>query len=207
MRKKERLAIIGTGVAGMGAAHHLQDHFDITLFEKNNYVGGHTNTVYVDEQGTDIPIDTGFMVFNKITYPNLVRLFNDLKVPIKETDMSFSVQFKPTGLEYNGSGFSGLFAQKRNIFRPSFLSMLYQINRFNEQSVQDLNSGHYDDYSLKEYIEAKGYGKDFTRKYIVPMSSAIWSTPMDVTLDFPFETIVRLSLEFSKDPNTHSIDS
>jgi predicted NAD/FAD-binding protein len=191
MRKKESLAIIGTGIAGMGVAYFLNDYFDLTLFEKNDYIGGHTNTVYVEEGDKQLPVDTGFMVFNKKTYPNLVRLFEKLDVPIKETEMSFSVQFKPTGLEYNGSGFAGLFAQKRNVIKPSFLKMLLQISRFNEQSVKDLDSGEYDHISLQEYIDEKGYGSDFTRKYIVPMSSAIWSTPMDTTLQFPFATIVR----------------
>ena len=191
MRRKESLAIIGTGIAGMGSAHFLKDHFDLTLFEKNDYVGGHTNTVYVEERNKQLPIDTGFMVFNKVTYPNLVKLFKELDVPIKKTDMSFSVQFRPTGMEYNGSGFEGLFAQKSNILKPSFLKMLLQIKRFNEQSVIDLETGEFDNYSLQDYIEEKGYGTDFTKKYIVPMSSAIWSTPMDTTLQFPFSTIVR----------------
>ncbi|MFY0652244.1 MAG: FAD-dependent oxidoreductase [Cyclobacteriaceae bacterium] len=191
MNSRESLAIVGTGIAGMGAAHLLKDHFDITLFEKNNYVGGHTNTVFVDEDEKIIPIDTGFMVFNKVTYPNLIDLFNDLKVPIKETDMSFSVQHRPTGLEYNGSGFSGLFAQKRNYLNPKFLKMLLDINQFNSQSIKDLESGDFDQCSLKDYIAAKGYGKNFVEKYIVPMSSAIWSTPSKVTLNFPFVTIVR----------------
>lgn len=189
--QKEKLAIIGTGIAGMGAAHFLKDQFDLTLFEKNNYVGGHTNTVVVDENGIDVPIDTGFMVFNKVTYPNLLQLFEELNVPIKKTDMSFSVQYRPTGLEYNGSNMDGLFAQRRNIFNPRFLKMLYQINRFNKESVKDLQSGNFSNYSLQDYISFKKYGKDFTLKYIVPMSSAIWSTPMDVTLQFPFETLIR----------------
>jgi predicted NAD/FAD-binding protein len=188
---KEKLAIIGTGIAGMGAAHLLKEHFDLTLFEKNDYVGGHTNTVNVKEGEKDVPIDTGFMVFNKVTYPNLVKLFETLDVPIKKTEMSFSVQHKPTGLEYNGSGFAGLFAQKKNLFNPGFLKMLLQIKHFNDNSIKDLESGTYDDFNLADYIKEKGYGDSFTQKYIIPMSSAIWSTPAEVTLQFPFVTIVR----------------
>jgi uncharacterized protein len=188
---KQKLAIIGTGIAGMGAAHFLNEHFDLTLFEKNDYIGGHTNTVYAKENDNQIPIDTGFMVFNKVTYPNLISLFESLDVPIKKTDMSFSVQYKPTGLEYSGSGFSGLFAQKRNYFNPVFLKMLLQIKRFNNQSVLDLESGRYDNYSLEAYIKERKYSKSFTEKYIIPMSSAIWSTPSNITLNFPFVTIVR----------------
>ena len=113
----EKLAIIGSGIAGMGAAYFLNDKFDITIFEKNDYVGGHTNTVTVDENGKPVYIDTGFMVFNKVTYPNLTKLFEKLNVPIKPTSMSFSVTHVESGLEYSGSGLKGLFSQRRNITR------------------------------------------------------------------------------------------
>jgi predicted NAD/FAD-binding protein len=132
----KKIAIIGTGIAGMGAAHFLQKHFDIVLFEKNNYIGGHTNTVTVEEEGEHIPIDTGFMVFNLVTYPNLVKLFNELKVPTKQTSMSFSVQHLPTRLEYAGTSLNHLFAQRRNLFRPHFIRMLKQIDRFNKESLE-----------------------------------------------------------------------
>src|SRR5438046_2628597 len=109
----EKLAIIGTGIAGMASAHFLQKKYELTIFEKNDYVGGHTNTLTVDENGKDIFIDTGFMVFNHVTYPNLKKLFDELNVPTKKTDMSFSVQHIPSGLEYCGSGIKGLFAQRK----------------------------------------------------------------------------------------------
>ena len=189
--KKQRLAIIGTGIAGMGSAHLLQHSYDIELFEKNNYVGGHTNTVYVEEDGQQIPIDTGFMVFNKQTYPNLINLFNQLKVPIKKTSMSFSVQHKSSQLEYCGSGFSGLFAQRKNIFNTQFIKMLLEINRFNKESLQDLVNGNLEDLTIQEYIQQKKLGKEFTDKYLIPMSSAIWSTPPDVSLKFPIKGLVH----------------
>lgn len=191
---KEKLAIIGTGIAGMGAAHLLQKDFDITLFEKNEYVGGHTNTVFVEEEGVHIPIDTGFMVFNKQTYTNLVQLFQELNVPIKKTSMSFSVQHKQSGLEYCGSGLSGLFDQKKNIFSGRFIKMLLQINKFNKESVQDLNNDALTNLSISEYISKKKYGADFIEKYLLPMSSAIWSTPPDISLKFPAESLVRFFL-------------
>jgi predicted NAD/FAD-binding protein len=191
---KEKLAIIGTGIAGMGAAHLLQKHYDISLFEKNKYVGGHTNTVFVEEDGVQIPIDTGFMVFNKETYPNLLNLFNELCVPIKKTDMSFSVQHKTSNLEYCGSGFNGLFAQRKNLFSPAFIKMLLQINRFNKESVQDLNCGFLKNLSIADYIGQKSYSSDFLEKYLLPMSSAIWSTPPDTSLQFPAESLVRFFL-------------
>ena len=149
------LAIIGTGIAGLGCAHFLHRHFDLTLFEQNDYAGGHTNTVTLDEpvaealplpsRGTGsrsatrkIPIDTGFMVFNQVTYPHLTRLFTQLAVPIKKTDMSFSVRHADTGLEFAGSSLNHLFAQRRNLFRPRFYRMLAAINRFNSEALAAL---------------------------------------------------------------------
>lgn len=187
----EKLAIIGTGIAGMGAAYLLKDYFDITLFEKNNYVGGHTNTVSVNEQGKEIYIDTGFMVFNKVTYPNLTKLFERLDVPIKPTSMSFSVNHVKTGLEYNGSGLKGLFSQRKNIFNPKFISMLFQINRFNNDCSEVLVDEKYNSYSLKDYVDEKGYGNEMLEKYLIPMSSAVWSTPPDKMLGFPAKTLIR----------------
>jgi len=188
---KEKMAIVGTGIAGMGSAYFLNDKFDITLFEKNNYVGGHTNTITVNEEGKDIHIDTGFMVFNKVTYPNLTKLFDKLDVVVKPTGMSFSVQHVDSGLEFTGSGIGGLFAQRKNIFSPRFIKMLVQINRFNNECLEVLESDKYSDYSLDEYVKEKGYGDDFLKKYLVPMSSAVWSTPPDKMLRFPAKALIR----------------
>jgi uncharacterized protein len=187
----EKLAIIGTGIAGMGAAHFLNKDYDITLFEKNNYIGGHTNTVIIKEEEKDIFIDTGFMVFNKVTYPNLTRLFERLNVPVKKTKMSFSVLHVESGLEYAGTGLNGLFAQRRNIINPRFISMLYQINKFNSQCLETLESPKYSDYTIMDYVNEKGFGEDFLNKYLVPMSSAVWSSPPGLMLNFPVKTIVR----------------
>ena len=187
----EKLAIIGTGIAGMACAHFLRDKFDITIYERNDYAGGHTNTATVNEDGKDIFIDTGFMVFNKVTYPLLTKLFSELNVPLKKTNMSFSVQHVPSGLEYSGSGLNGLFAQRKNIFNTDHISMLMQIGRFNRECVEILDNSSYDDYTLRKYIYEKGYGNDILWKYLIPMSSAVWSTPMDRMLDFPARTLVR----------------
>jgi uncharacterized protein len=186
-----KTAIIGTGIAGMGSAWFLHRDFDITLFEQNNYAGGHTHTVYAVENGKRIPVDTGFMVFNNTTYPNLVKLFQVLGVETMPTDMSFSVQHVPTGLEYCGSGLNGLFAQRKNVFNRKFISMLLQINRFNVQSVRILDDPKFESYSLLDYAREFGYGDDFLYKYIAPMSSALWSTPTDITLKFPATALVR----------------
>lgn len=187
----EKLAIIGTGIAGMGCGHHLHKKYDLTIFEQDNYIGGHTNTVNVDEGGQSVYMDTGFMVFNFETYPNLCNLFKEINAPIKKTDMSFSVQHTQTGLEYCGSGLNGLFAQRKNIFNISYIKMLTQITRFNKESIEVLDNPAFENYSLGKYIQEKKYGEDMLWKYLVPMSSAVWSTPMEEMLDFPIVTLVR----------------
>ena len=187
----EKVAIIGTGVAGMGCGHFLHKKYDLTFFEEADYVGGHTNTVIVDENGKPVYIDTGFMVFNYQTYPNLCALFEEIKAPVKKTDMSFSVQYLPAKLEYSGSSINHLFAQRRNIFNPSFLKMLLQINRFNKESVEILDQPKYADYSIGRYIKEFGYSEDMVWKYLIPMSSAVWSTPMKDILDFPAVSLIR----------------
>lgn len=175
----------------MGCAHMLQHRYELTIFEKNNYIGGHTNTVSVEEEGKQVYMDTGFMVFNFETYPNLCRLFEEIKAPIKKTDMSFSVQHVPTGLEYCGSGLNGLFAQRKNIFSPAYIRMLMEITRFNKISVDILDKPEYANHSLADYIKEFKFSEEMLLKYLVPMSSAVWSTPMDKMLDFPAVTLIR----------------
>jgi len=187
----KRLAIIGTGIAGLGCVYLLRRHFALTIFEQNNYVGGHTNTVTVDEGGTPVPIDTGFMVFNKVTYPNLCRLFTELNVAIKPTDMSFSVQHVPTGLEYCGSSLNHLFAQRRNLVNPRFYALLWQVNRFNAEAVQALENPACASYTVKQFVAERGYGADFLNLYLVPMSAAVWSTPPELMLEFPAMALIR----------------
>lgn len=187
-------AIIGTGIAGMGCGHFLHGHDTLTFFEQNDYVGGHTNTVVVEEEGNPVYIDTGFMVFNYQTYPNLCRLFEAINAPVMKTDMSFSVQHLPSGLEYSGSSLNHLFAQRRNLFSPAFIRMLWQIRRFNTESPRILDDPHYAHYSLGRYVREAGFGDDMLWKYLVPMSSAVWSAPMEKMLDFPATTLVRFFL-------------
>ncbi len=189
-----RTAIIGTGIAGMGCGHFLHGQDELTFFEQDDYIGGHTNTITIQEAGHPVYIDTGFMVFNYKTYPNCCRLFAAIGAPVKKTDMSFSVQHLPSGLEYSGSSLNHLFAQRRNILSPAFLRMLWQIRRFNRDSPRILDDPRYAPYSIGQYIEEGGYGAEMLWKFLVPMSSAVWSTPMDKMLDFPATTLVRFFL-------------
>lgn len=187
----QKLAIIGTGIAGMGCGHLLQNRYDITLFEQNDYIGGHTNTLTVNESGKDVFMDTGFMVFNFETYPNLCELFREIGAPIKKTAMSFSVQHRSSGLEYCGSGINGLFAQRKNLFNFKYIKMLMKISAFNKKSLEIVDDPKYANYSLREYITEFGFGEEMLWKYLIPMSSAVWSTPMEMMLDFPAVTLIR----------------
>ncbi len=185
------LAVIGSGISGLGAAWFLRHRYDLTIFEAADHIGGHTHTVTVDEEGRAVPIDTGFMVFNHVTYPHLTRLFDTLAVPTKRTDMSFSVQHGPRDLEYRGSSLNTLFAQRRNLFRPSFYRMLLQIDRFNREALAALDDPALHNLTLDEYVSRRGYGEDFLRLYLLPMSSAVWSTPPAQMRRFPATTLLR----------------
>jgi predicted NAD/FAD-binding protein len=189
--KRPRLAIIGTGVAGLGCAHFLQQHFDLTIFEQNDYAGGHTNTVTVNEEGRELPVDTGFMVFNNVTYPLLTRLFKELDVETKPTSMSFSVSHLQSGIEYNGTSMNHLFGQRRNLFSPRFWKFVLQINRFNAEAVAVLSEARFARMTLRDYVEVRGYGSDFLNLYILPMGSAVWSTPPELMLEFPALTLIH----------------
>lgn len=185
------LAIIGTGIAGLGSAHFLNDRFDLTLYEQNSHVGGHTNTITLHELGRPVPIDTGFMVFNHVTYPNLTRLFRELDVETMPTEMSFSVQHTPSGLEYNGGSVGRLFGQRRNLFSARHWRMLIAINRFNDEAVSALDDPRWARHTLGEYVDERGYGDDMLQRYVVPMGSAVWSTPPEKMLEFPAMTLLR----------------
>ena len=186
---RRRLAIVGTGVSGLVAAHRLQHDYDLTLFEAGSYVGGHTNTVDVVWDGEDYAIDTGFIVFNDWTYPNFIALLHELGVGSLESSMSFSVKNPGSGLEYCGTSLGTIFAQRRNIFRPSFLWMLREIMRFNREAPKllDLTS----DPTLGAYLEAQRYSPSFVQNYIIPMGAAIWSASPASMLEIPARFFIR----------------
>jgi predicted NAD/FAD-binding protein len=188
-----RVAIVGTGIAGLGCAHFLYRDYDLTIFEQNAYAGGHSNTVLVDEPGTGrrLPVDTGFMVFNRVTYPLLNRLFDRLGVESRPTQMSFSVRHADSGLEFCGSSLNHLFAQRRNLLSPRFYRMLGAINRFNREAVDALGDPGNQELTLGEYVRRRGYGSDFLDLYLAPMSSAVWSTPPELMQSFPAITLLR----------------
>ncbi|MGJ8658103.1 MAG: NAD(P)/FAD-dependent oxidoreductase [Akkermansiaceae bacterium] len=189
--KKPTIAIIGLGISGLGCAHFLKDDADLTLYEANDYIGGHTNTVTFKEGAKDIPIDTGFMVYNEDTYPHLTRLFKELGVETKETSMSFSVNHIPDGLEYNGGKFNQIFGQRKNIFNLKFWKMLFKIKRFNDEALEDIDNKDLHQLTLREYVEHRGYGENFLRWYLVPMASAVWSSPPEKIEQFPAITLLR----------------
>jgi predicted NAD/FAD-binding protein len=197
-----KLAIVGTGIAGMTAAHLLHEEHDLTIFEAGSHIGGHTNTVDVNLQGTTYAIDTGFIVFNDWTYPNFIALLDRLGVASQPSDMSFSVRCEETGLEYNGTTLNSLFAQRRNLLRPSFYPMIRDILRFNRESL-DLLDEPGPGPSLGAYLEQNRYSPAFIRRYIVPMAGAIWSAGRATMQEFP----ARYLVQFFKNHGMLSVDA
>jgi uncharacterized protein len=186
-----QIAIIGTGIAGMGCAHRLFKTHDITVFEQADYIGGHTNTAYVNEDGQQIPIDTGFIVFNNENYPHLNKLFAEINAPFKKTSMSFAAHIVHENIAYCGSSLKLLFAQKKNIFSPRYIRFLVQLNKFNAVCLEVLDNKELQTLSIAEYVSLKGWGKDLLNWYLLPMSSALWSTPPDTSAQFPALSLVR----------------
>lgn len=184
-----KIAIIGSGIAGNTLAHHLHKHHDITVFEAGSHIGGHTHTHDIEHKGRQYSVDTGFIVFNDRTYPNFIALLNELGVGWQASDMSFSVHCEKTGFEYNGTSLNTLFAQRRNLFKPSFYRMIGEIMRFNKSSLELLADGP--EIRLGDYLAQNGYSQYFIDYYIIPMGSAIWSTEARQMLDFPARFFVR----------------
>jgi uncharacterized protein len=196
-----RISIIGTGISGMLAAHLLHRDHEITVFEAADYIGGHTNTVEIQIAGRGYAIDTGFIVFNEWTYPNFIQLLNQLGVESQASDMSFSVMCERTGLEYNGTSLNTLFAQRRNLLRPSFYRMIRDILRFNRESLSLLDQPE-PGPSLGLYLADNHYSREFIDHYIVPMGAAIWSASHETMWRFP----ARYLAQFFKNHGMLSVD-
>ena len=189
---RQKIAVIGSGISGLASAYLLNRQHDVTVFEANDYLGGHTHTRMVHSGGKDYPVNTGFIVFNDWTYPNFIKLMDQLGVASEDSDMSFSVRCENSGLEYNGTSLNSLFAQRSNIFSPGFLLMIKDILRFNKQTVAMLENDSVDEgMTLGEFVKRYDYGERFVNHYIVPMGSAIWSASVDVMMDFPVKFFLR----------------
>jgi predicted NAD/FAD-binding protein len=191
MRGAQRIAVVGAGISGLSSAWLLSQKHEVTLFEAGSYLGGHTNTVEVTLDGVSHPVDTGFLVFNTTTYPNLVALFAHLGVASVETEMSFAVSLDQPDLEWSGSSLATVFGQKRNLLRPKFWRMLADILRFNRESLAWLATHPDERLSLRDFLVAGSYSRPFAEWYLLPMGAAIWSCPAGQMLDYPLATFVR----------------
>ncbi|TWT82173.1 protoporphyrinogen oxidase [Planctomycetes bacterium CA13] len=186
-----RIAIVGTGISGSLVARLLSSLHDVVVYEANHYAGGHANTVDISLDGTTYSVDTGFMVFNERTYPNFCKMLEWLAVPSQPSEMSFSVRCSNSQTEYQGSSLNGLFAQRSNLVRPSFLRLLRDIVRFNRLGMAAAASGCLKDgRSVGDFLNECSVGKRFVQHYLVPMAAAIWSSKPESILSFPAEFMI-----------------
>ena len=192
MNKNDKLniAVIGSGISGLTTAHLLSRKHNITLFEKNDYIGGHTHTHSIKEEGTIYNVDSGFIVYNENTYPNFIKLLDSLDVKRQHSSMGFSVKSYNKDFEYSGNSLSAVFSKKSNLFNPYFLNMLRSIIRFNKNSVKDLETMN-ESTLLIDYLKSKNYSDYFINYYIIPMAASIWSTSPNFILEMPAIFFIR----------------
>ena len=185
-----KIAIVGSGISGLTCAYLLNREHDITVFEKNDYVGGHTHTHEIEYDGKEFSVDSGFIVYNEWTYPNFIKLLDQLGVERQLTRMGFSVKSEKNNLEYAGHSLNGLFAQRSNFFRPSFMRILFSMRRFNAEARDDL--GTLDpQITLGQYLTSNNYPREFIQHYIIPIGAAIWSTVPKQMMDVPAVFFIR----------------
>ncbi|MEY2864799.1 MAG: hypothetical protein RLZZ83_42 [Pseudomonadota bacterium] len=184
-----KIAIIGSGISGNTLAYYLNPHHQITLFESNDRIGGHSHTHQIDIFNQKVSVDTGFIVFNKKTYPRFLKLLHELKVPYENSAMSFSVKDSQKDFEYNGTNLNALFAQRKNFMNPRFYKMISEILRFNKSSIILLSSD--EEISLGHYLKREGYSDFFKKYYILPMGSAIWSSNIKTMMEFPAKFFIQ----------------
>lgn len=187
---RRKIAVVGSGISGAAAAWALNATADVTLFEADSRPGGHTATVDIDYLGHHISVDTGFIVYNELNYPELTSLFQHLCVPTHESDMGFSLSLDGGRLEWCGSTFRTIFAQRRNFVSPSFLWMLKEILRFNRQCTVDRDSGYLGHFSIGQYLHERRFSAAFRDNYLIPVAAAIWSTPRAEMLDYPAASFI-----------------
>ena len=185
-----KIAIIGSGISGLTASYLLNRNHDIVLFEKNDYIGGHTHTHEIEHDNKVWHVDSGFIVYNEHTYPNFIKLLDKLGVERQLTRMGFSVKSPSKNLEYAGHSLNGLFAQRSNLLRPSFLRMLLSMGRFNKEARQDLPRLD-KNTSLGDYLSLNNYSNEFVHNFILPIGAAIWSTPSANMLNIPAIFFIR----------------
>jgi len=188
----KKIAIIGSGISGLTAAYYLHKNYEICVYEADSRLGGHTATKAIQADGKEYLIDTGFIVFNDWTYPNFIKLLNELGVESQPTEMGFSVFNPEADFEYAGTNLSTLFAQKRNLFSISHWKMLRDIVRFNKEAILDLEANRLaPNETLGTYLRRKNYSEAFANRYLIPMGSAIWSATRRAMLAFPLEFFIR----------------
>ena len=192
--KPLNIAVIGSGISGLSAAWLLSKRHNVSLFEKDDRLGGHSNTVDINTPEGAIPVDTGFIVFNPVNYPNLVEFFKHLNVNTTDTNMTFGVSLEKGKVEYSGSGLGGFFAQRRNLLSFKHWGLLREILAFYKDSERLHNDPSLSELSLGQLLAREGYSKTFINEHLLPMSAAIWSTPMDKMLDYPAETFMRFCM-------------
>ena len=190
-QRRQNIAVIGGGIAGMSAAWLLNQAHQVTVYEKEARIGGHSNTVDAPAGGGIVPVDTGFIVYNERTYPNLTALFRHLGVPVKDSDMSFAASLGNGRLEYSGTGLNGLFGQRANLFKPRFWRMVRDLLRFYREAPAVLDDPRAQALSLGEYLSANGYSDAFVEDHLLPMGAAIWSTTAAEMAAYPVVAFVR----------------
>ena len=205
------IAVIGSGIAGMSAAWLLSQKHNVTVYEREDRLGGHSNTVEAPTAKSTVPVDTGFIVYNERNYPNLTALFKHLDVPTKDSEMSFAASLDGGGMEYSGTDINGMFGQRRNILRPRFWAILKDVRRFYRDAPSVLADEKFASSSLGHYLEFHGYSKPFIEDHLLPMGAAIWSASAAGMLNFPAAAFIRFFeshglLEIANRPVWRTVD-
>tara|TARA_Y100000992_G_scaffold279821_1_gene226377 strand:+ start:5102 stop:6331 length:1230 start_codon:yes stop_codon:yes gene_type:complete len=204
-----KIAVIGSGISGLSSAYYLSQKFKVDLFEKEDYFGGHSYTFDIKENDKAVPVDLGFIVFNELTYPNLINFFKELNVPFEKSDMSFSVSVQDNDIEYGGKGLNTFFAKRTNVLNFSFLRMFFEIFSFYKNSSL-LIKQNLKDVSLGQYLKSSKFSKYFINYHIIPMVAAIWSMPFEKAKDLPFKLFLDFFInhglfKFKKRPQWYTV--